>query len=324
MERVRFGATGLKVHPLCFGTMTLGGDADEKTSLELLDLAVERGVNFIDSANMYNDGVTETIIGKWLASRGNRDRLVLSSKVRYKVGDDSDTEGLNPRTVERELHRSLERLNTDYLDIYFLHQPDYDTPLEVTWQCLDKLARQGKFQYVGLSNFAAWQVADAWHLARRNGWIQPTLVQTMYNLIARYPEQELFPACREFDLGVCNYNPLAGGLLTGKYGTQGDAEQGRLAKNERYRERYWDDRQRQAAADLAAMAADNGRSAVELAIRFCLDRPEISTVILGATRVEQLKESLSAADSPPLSEAELGQCDAIWSRLTGPIPWYMR
>lgn len=324
MERVRFGATGLKVHPLCFGTMTLGGDADEKTSLALLDLAVDHGVNFVDTANMYNDGVTETIVGKWLASRGRRDQLILSSKVRYRVGDDPDSEGLSPRTIERELHRSLERLNTDYLDIYFLHQPDYDTPLAVTWQCLDRLARQGKFRYVGLSNFAAWQIADACHLARHNGWIQPTVAQTMYNLIARHPEQELFPACRAFDLGVCNYNPLAGGLLTGKYGIEGEAGQGRLASNQRYRERYWDDRLRRAAVDLAAVAADNNRSAVELAIRFCLDQRAISTVILGATRVEQLRQSLGAAESPPLSEAETEQCDAVWTRLTGPVPWYQR
>lgn len=324
MERVRFGATGLMVHPLCFGTMTLGGDADEATSLALLDAAVDRGVNFIDTANVYNEGVTETIVGKWLASRGGRDRLVLSSKVRYRVGDDADSEGLSPRTIERELHRSLERLGTDYLDIYFLHQPDPATPLEVTWQCLDRLARQGKFRYVGLSNFAAWQLADACHIARRNGWIQPTVVQTMYNLIARYPERELFPACRAFDAGVCNYNPLAGGLLTGKYGASGEADQGRLAKNEMYRKRYWDDRLRQAAVDLAAIAAGRGRGAVELAIRFCLDQPAVSTVILGATRVEQLNECLDAADSPPLGEDEIAQCDEVWSRLSGPIPWYMR
>lgn len=324
MERVRFGATGLKVHPLCFGTMTLGGDADEKTSLELLDLAVDRGVNFIDTANMYNNGASETIIGSWLASRGNRDKLILSSKVRYRVGDDPDSEGLSPRTIERELHRSLKRLGTDYLDIYFLHQPDYDTPLEVTWQCLDRLARQGKFRYVGLSNFAAWQLADAWHLARGNGWIRPTVCQTMYNLIARYPEHELFPACRAVDAGVCSYNPLAGGLLTGKYGTRGEARQGRMANNDMYRKRYWDDRQRQAAMDLAAVAADNDRGAVELAVRFCLDQPAISSVILGATRPEQLQQSLKAAESPPLNEAEAELCDAVWSRLAGPIPWYMR
>lgn len=324
MERVRFGATGLKVHPLCFGTMTLGGDADEKTSLELLDVAVERGVNFIDTANMYNEGRSETLIGKWLAARGNRDRLILSSKVRYRVGDDPDSEGLSPRTIERELHRSLERLGTDCLDIYFLHQPDYATPLEVTWHCLDRLARQGKFRYVGLSNFAAWQLADACHLARQGGWIQPTVVQTMYNLIARYPEQELFPACRALDAGVCSYNPLAGGLLTGKYGVQGEADAGRLAKNEMYRRRYFDDRQRQAAADLAALAADHGRGPVELAVRFCLDQPAIDTVILGATRAAQLQQTLDAADSTPLSETETEQCGAVWSRLAGPVPWYMR
>lgn len=324
MPLVRFGATGLKVHPLCFGTMTLGGDADEKTSHALLDLAVDRGLNFIDSANVYNRGASEAIIGRWLAARGNRGRVIISSKVRYRVGDDADSEGLSPRTIERELHGSLKRLNTDYLDIYFLHQPDYDTPLEITWQCLDRLARQGKFRYVGLSNFAAWQITDACHLARRNGWIQPTVVQCMYNLIARYPEHELFPACRALDLGVCNYNPLAGGLLTAKYGVESEAREGRLAKNEMYRKRYWDDRQRQAALDLASVAAENHRGPVELAVRFCLDQPAISTVILGATRVEQLEQSLDVMDTQPLSEKERERCDAVWRRLSGPIPLYSR
>ena len=324
MQHVRFGATGLKVHPLCFGTMTLGGEADEKTSFELLDHAVERGLNFIDSANVYNRGTSETLIGKWMAARGNRERIILSSKVRYRVGDDPDSEGLSPRTIERELHRSLERLKTDYLDIYFLHQPDYDTPLAVTWQCLDRLARQGKFRYVGLSNFAAWQITDAYHIARRNGWIQPTVAQCMYNLIARYPEHELFPACRALDIGVCNYNPLAGGLLTAKYGAKGEAQEGRLSNNEQYRKRYFDDRQRQAALDLAAIAAENGRGPVELAVRFCLDRPEIDTVILGATRVAQLEQSLAVIESKPLTEEEIEQCDAVWRWLSGPIPLYCR
>lgn len=324
MQYVRFGATGLKVHPLCFGTMTLGGGADEKTSLELLDLAVDSGVNFFDSANVYNRGASETIIGKWMAARGHRDRIILSSKVRYRMGDDADSEGLSPRTIERELHGSLKRLNTDYLDIYFLHQPDYDTPLEVTWQCLDRLAREGKFRYVGLSNFAAWQIADAYHLARTSGWIRPTVVQCMYNLIARYPEHELFQACQALDMGVCNYNPLAGGLLTGKYGVKTEAKEGRLAGNEMYRNRYFDQRQRQAALDFAAVASVSDRSPVELAVRFCLDQSAIATVILGATRVQQLEQSLAAVDAPPLTEEETGQCDVIWSQLSGPIPLYSR
>ncbi|MCZ7600965.1 MAG: aldo/keto reductase [Gammaproteobacteria bacterium] len=210
---IRFGRTGLKVCPLSFGTMTLGEPVDEKTSFRLLDLAFERGANFIDCANMYNAGLAEMIVGKWLAALGNRDRVIISSKVRYRVGDDPLSEGLAPATIERELERSLERLDTDYLDIYFLHQPDYDTPIDVTWQCLDRLARAGALRYVGLSNFAAWQVVEADGIAKAAGWIRPTVVQAMYNLIARYPDAELMPMSRALDLGVCNYNPLAGGLF---------------------------------------------------------------------------------------------------------------
>ncbi len=324
VQRVRFGSSGLKVSPLCFGTMTLGDAADEKTSFELLDLALERGVNFLDCANMYNDGITETILGKWFKARGNRDKIILSSKVYYPVADDPDSHGSSPRTIERELHRSLKRLNTDYLDIYFLHQPDYDTPVEVTWQCLDRLSRQGKFRYIGLSNFAAWQIVDAKHIARTNGWIQPTIVQCMYNLIARYAEHELFPMCRSQDLGVCNYNPLAGGVLTAKYGTAGNATEGRMASNEMYRKRYWDDRQRQAAVGFSRIAEQHGRSAVELAIRFCLDEPSISTVILGATRASQLAECLDVLDGKLLDKQERELCAAAWQELSGPIPRYNR
>lgn len=324
MARVRFGRSGLKVHPLCFGTMTLGGEVDEGTSFALLDTVIEKGLNFIDSANMYQDGKTETIIGKWLTSRNNREQIILSSKVRYRYLDDPETEGLTPRVIERELHRSLKRLNTEYLDIYFLHQPDDDTPLEITWQCLDRLARQGKFRYVGLSNFASWQIVDAIQLARGNGWIQPTVIQCMYNLIARYPELELFPMCESFDLGVCNYNPLAGGLLTGKYGVQNSAAKGRMSHNDMYRQRYWDDRQRRAAMELADIAHHHGRTPVELAIQFCLTQSAISTVILGATRVEQLKQSIAALDKPSLSEDEIIQCDKLWKQLSGPIPKYAR
>ncbi len=321
---IRFGRTGLKVCPLSFGTMTLGEPVDEKTSFRLLDLAFERGANFIDCANMYNAGLAETIVGKWLAARGNRDRVIISSKVRYRVGDDPLTEGLAPATIERELERSLERLDTDYLDIYFLHQPDYDTPIDVTWQCLDGLARAGAFRYVGLSNFAAWQVVEADTVARSAGWIRPTVVQAMYNLIARYPDAELMPMSRALDLGVCNYNPLAGGLLTGKYGTAGEADAGRLSHNDNYRRRYFDPRQREAAAAFSNLAADHGRSAVELALKFCLDHPDIHTVLLGATSESQLAEAFDALDAAPLGDDERARADEIWRELAGPIPAYNR
>jgi aryl-alcohol dehydrogenase-like predicted oxidoreductase len=323
-EQRRFGRTGLKVAPLSFGTMTLGEPVDEKTSYELLDLALERGVNFLDCANMYNAGFTETVLGRWFASRGVRERVILSSKVRYRVGDDELSEGLSPATIERELHRSLERLKTDYLDIYFLHQPDYDTPIDVTWQCLDRLAREGKFRYVGLSNFAAWQIVEADHMARAAGWIRPTVVQTMYNLIARKAEDELLPMSAVYDLGTCNYNPLAGGLLTGKYGTASEAETGRLSHNETYRKRYFDDRQREAAARIADIAREHGRGAVELALRFCLDNEAISTVLLGATSAAQLNEGLDALDAAPLTDEERARCDAAWRELSGPVPAYNR
>ncbi|GJL83635.1 MAG: aldo/keto reductase [marine bacterium B5-7] len=324
IQRNRFGRSGLKVSPLSFGTMTLGDGADEKTSFALLDLAFERGVNFLDCANMYNGGEAERILGRWINKRGHYDDLIVSTKVRYRVGGDATSEGLSPATIEREIDRSLKRLALDAVDIYFLHQPDYDTPLETTWYCLDRLARAGKIRTVGLSNFAAWQIVEADRLAAANGWIRPTIAQCMYNVLTRATETELFPMARSYDLGVCNYNPLAGGLLTGKYGIGTSETEGRLTRNDHYRRRYFDNRQRQAAQAIGELAVESGRRPVELAIRYCLDHDAISSVILGANTPKQLGESLDAMDAQSLSDHERERADAIYNQLAGPIPAYNR
>lgn len=325
MKHTRLGATGLKVSRLGFGTMTLGKPVDERTSMDVLDCAVGHGVNVIDTANTYNAGLSEQIIGRWMRSRGNRDRIVLASKVRYQVGDDPQTAGLSPKVIVRELERSLERLGTDYLDIYYLHQPDDDTPIEVTLRCLDDLVASGRVRCLGLSNYAAWQVAQAFDAAMYRGWARPLVVQYMHNLVARAVEQELLPMARAFDIGQCAYNPLAGGLLTGKYGSTDEAPAGtRFADSGMYRRRYWHERQREAAARLCEVARAGGRTPVELALRFLLDRGDANTVLLGATRVEQLEQSLAAMEAAPLDARERNACDAVWASLHGPVPRYQR
>ena len=325
MERIRLGGTGLKVSPLAFGTMTLGDPVAEDTSLELLDFVVDQGINFIDTANGYNAGLSEEIIGKWMKARGNRERIVLATKVRYAVGGDPDTAGSTPKVILREVENSLRRLNTDYIDIYYLHQPDDDTPIEITWRALESLVSSGKVRYIGVSNFAAWQVVEAVNLARNRGWTPPTVTQALHNAISRTVETELLPMTRSYDIGTCMYNPLAGGLLTGKYKAGKEAgSDTRFAANEMYRKRYWNDPQRTAADQFSRIAAQRGRTSAELALRYMLDHPNVDVTLFGATRREQVEQNLAAVTSSPLSTEELNLCDEIWAELHGPVPQYNR
>ena len=325
MERIRLGGTGLRVSPLAFGTMTLGDPVAEDTSLELLDFVVDQGINFIDTANGYNAGLSEEIIGKWMKARGNRERIVLATKVRYAVGGDPDTAGSTPKVILREVENSLRRLNTDYIDIYYLHQPDDDTPIEITWRALESLVSSGKIRYIGVSNFAAWQVVEAVNLARNRGWTPPTVTQALHNAISRAAETELLPMTRAYDIGTCMYNPLAGGLLTGKYKAGKEAgSDTRFAANEMYRKRYWNDPQRTAADQFSRIAAQRGRTSAELALRYMLDHPNVDVTLFGATRREQVEQNLAAVTSSPLSTEELNLCDEIWAELHGPVPQYNR
>ena len=325
MERIRLGGTGLKVSPLAFGTMTLGNPVAEDTSLELLDFVVDQGINFIDTANGYNAGLSEEIIGKWMKARGNRERIVLATKVRYAVGGDPDTAGSTPKVIMREVENSLRRLNTDYIDIYYLHQPDDDTPIEITWRALESLVSSGKVRYIGVSNFAAWQIVEAVNLARNRGWTPPTVTQALHNAISRAVETELLPMTRSYDIGTCMYNPLAGGLLTGKYKAGKEAgSDTRFAANEMYRKRYWNDPQRAAADQFSRIAAQSSRTSAELALRYMLDHPDVDVTLFGATRREQVEQNLAAFTSSPLSAEELKLCDAIWVELHGPVPQYNR
>lgn len=325
MEQVRLGGTGLKVSPFSYGTMTLGKPVDENTSRELLDLVTESGVNFIDTSNSYNAGHSEEIIGKWMNIRNNRESLVLATKVRYPVGDDRSTIGLTPKVVVRELENSLRRLNTEYVDIYYLHQPDDDTPIEVTWRALESLVTAGKIRYIGLSNFAAWQIVDAVHMSRSRGWTPPTVTQALYNAISRAADAELLPMTRTFDLGTCLYNPLAGGLLTGKYHSGEEPARGtRFASDANYRQRYWNERQQHAADSFSTIADDAGRSAVELALRYMLDHSQVDVTLFGATRAEQISANLAVLDAPPLTADEQAACESVWLELHGPVPRYHR
>src|SRR5262245_38333696 len=248
MKTRRMGRTGLKVSEICLGTMTFGHQCDERASFAIMDRAAEGGVTFLDTADVYpvppapeTWGRTEEIVGNWL--QGKRDRFVLATKCRMRVGPRPNDEGLSRFHIVKAVEDSLRRLRTDRIDLYQVHSVDPDTPMDETLRALDDLVRSGKVVYLGVSNHPAWQIALALGLSARNGWARFDCVQPRYNLLFRDIEAELLPLCRDQGLGVIPYNPLAGGFLTGKYSSLEAPPAGtRFTLGQTgalYRERYW-------------------------------------------------------------------------------------
>lgn len=322
MEYVNLGSSGLKVSNVCMGTMTFGDQADEKECARMVEMCLDAGVNFFDTANVYNAGLSEEILGR--ALKGRRDDVVVATKVRGRIGPGPNEVGLSRRHILKAVDDSLRRLQTDYVDLYYLHQPDYETPIEETMAAMDTLVRQGKVRYVGVSNYASWQICEALNVCEQEHLAPIVCVQPMYNLVARGIEQELLPFCRKFGIGVVPYNPLAGGLLTGKHTKGEPPKKGtRFDLKETYQDRYWHPRLFDAAQELCGIADTAGLSPVELALQWLLARAEVTSVILGASRREQLEENLAACEGklPP----DVGEpCDDVWEELRGPVPRYNR
>src|SRR4051812_33926402 len=275
MKIRRMGRTGLKVSEICLGTMTFGHQCDERTSVAIMEKAAEHGVTFIDTADVYpvppsleTAGRTEDIVGAWL--QGKRDRFVLATKCRIRVGHGPNDEGLSRRHILKAADDSLRRLKTDYIDLYQAHAPDPDTPIDETLRAFDDLVRAGKVRYVGCSNYPAWQLALALGVSERHGLARFDCHQPRYNLLHRDIESELLPLCRDQGVGVIAYNPLAGGFLSGKYADPGDVPGGTrfsLGKTgELYRERYWQRSQFEAVAQLKAHFDRKGKSLVRAAV----------------------------------------------------------
>ncbi len=323
MEHRTLPKTGLKVSRLSFGTMTFGSQTDEAGSLRIVDRCLDAGINFFDTANLYNKGVSETIVGKALA--GRRDKVVLATKVRGKMGEAPDEEGLSRAAMRKALEASLRRLKTDYVDLYYLHMPDYAVPIEETLETLQEFVRAGKVRFPAVSNYAAWQVCEILWISEKNGYPPPYISQPMYNLIARGIEEEYLPFCKRFGVAVVPYNPLAGGLLTGKHRRQGGPIAGtRFDGNQLYLDRYWHDDDFAAVEELGAIAREAGKSLVELAFQWLLAQPQVDSIILGASRLEQLEENLKACENGRLDDAVLSRCDTVWKRLRGVTPKYNR
>lgn len=288
------GNTGMQVSSLCMGTMTFGREADKTESKAMFTCCRDAGINFFDCANVYSQGRAESILGELIADC--RDELIVTSKFGAAMGTGVNNGGGSRHHLIASLEASLRRLNTDYLDVYFLHRFDEQTPLEETLRALDDVVAQGKVRCTGCSNFAAWQVAKALGVSALNGWSPFHCLQPMYNLVKRQAEVEILPLAESENLGVISYNPLGGGILSGKYGSERQAAEGRLTSDDMYARRYRDQWRYEAAARFAQFAAENGYHPVSLAVAWVAHHPAITAPIMGARNVVQLKDSLQAAD----------------------------
>ena len=308
--------TGATVSRLSLGTMTFGREIDEETSIRMVHMALDAGINFVDEADIYAGGRSEEIVGK--ALQGRRDAVVLASKVGNRSGPDRLRDaGLHRYHVIRGVEDILRRLRTDRLDILYMHRPDPRTPLEETLAAFDHLVRQGKVLYVGMCNYAAWQVGEAVLRGERSGWAPPVVIQVPYNLLTRSVEAECVAFCDRFSIGMTVYNPLAAGLLSGKHIAAPEPAQGtRFAADKQYYERYWTQANQAAVAALAEIARRAGKTLIELSLQWLLAQPHVDSVILGASRFEHLEANLQAAEGE-LDQPTLQACDAVWAELRG-------
>ncbi|MDG2366230.1 MAG: aldo/keto reductase [Candidatus Marinimicrobia bacterium] len=294
------GKTGIEVSELCLGTMSFGGQADEKESAKIFKQCRDAGINFFDCANVYEKGKSETILGKII--QGNRNDLVITSKAYFPTSNDVNARGGTRKHIMTAINESLNRLNTDYIDIYFLHRFDDLTPIEETLRVLEDLVKSGKVLYLGASNFAAWQIAKAVGISEKNCWNRFECIQPMYNLVKRQAEVEIFPMAVSENIGVINYSPTGGGLLSGKYAGIKRPKIGRLIENKMYEARYNDSKMFDVAEKFATLSKKLGYSPISLAIAWAKSHPAVTAPIIGGRNTEQLKDSINSLKIEMTSE----------------------
>jgi aryl-alcohol dehydrogenase (NADP+) len=312
LEYRKLGNSGLKVSPLCVGAMMFGDQTDEEVSREILASARDAGVNFIDTADAYASGRSEEIIGASI--KGERDRWVLATKAGFwrdpalAVGAD-----LSRKSLVRAVAQALRRLDTDYIDVFYLHRDDLTTPLEETLHALEDLVRSGSIRYIGVSNFAAWRLAEVVRLCDEARIDRPVACQPAYNAMNRMPEVELFPACQHFGVGVVPYSPLARGVLTAKYTSMGELPEGsRAARKDR---RIQQTELRSESLALAQRIKDHaeahGSSAAHFALRWVLNNAAVTSVICGPRTLEQWHDYLAVLESPAFTAEDEALVDAL-------------
>ncbi len=307
MEYRKLGRTGLKVSPLCLGTMQWGWTADEAAAFEVMDAFVEAGGNFIDTADVYSrwiegnpGGVSEEVIGRWMRERGNRHNIILATKVKGRMGEGPNDEGLSRKHIVEGVEASLRRLQTDYLDLYQTHSPDLDTPIAETLRALDDLQRAGKIRYTGASNYKAWELMESLWSAEINATLRYDTLQPKYNLVTRSEfERELKPACEKYGLAVIPYSPLAAGFLTGKYRRE---DQHSSLRADSVRHNFATEAGWSILEVVRQVAGETGSPSGAVALAWLLSQPVITAPIIGANSPEQLKDSLRALEITLSSE----------------------
>ena len=318
MEYKNLGRTGLSVSKLCLGTMNFGPQTSEEDSFTIMDKALDLGINFFDTANVYGwkrgEGITEQIIGRWFdQGGGRREKVVLATKVYGTMGDWPNENRLSALHIKKACEDSLRRMKTDYIDLYQMHHVDRETPWEEIWQAMEQLVREGKVLYVGSSNFAGWHIAKAQGVAKSRNFMGLVSEQSLYNLNARMIELEVIPACEDYGLGLIPWSPLAGGMLGGALKK---ISEGRRA-SERQQETI--EKHRPQLEAYEALCDDLGESPADVALAWLLHNPVVTAPIIGPRTIGQLEGSLRALELK-LDDETLTKLDVIWPGPGGTAP----
>ena len=324
MKYKKMGRAGLMVSEIGLGTMTFGNQIDEAESVKLIKWAVDAGINFIDTADQYVDGKTEEIVGK--ALKDMRNDVVLATKGgSWQSGPSINDIGCSRKHIIDAVEGSLRRLGTDYIDIYYAHRWDTATPIDETLRALDDLVHQGKVRYIGCSNYLVWQLCKALWVSDLFSIARYDCTQPPYNLITRGIEDEFLPLCTNEGVGVCVYNPLAGGMLTGKHDLSKPPAEGTRFSNQKmgkmYSERYWVESNFKAVARIKELTQQHNRRMARFALAWILNNRSITSVICGSNSIKQLEENIGAVDIT-LTDHELKTCDEIWNELRPPRFFY--
>jgi aryl-alcohol dehydrogenase-like predicted oxidoreductase len=327
LEYRSLGRTGMQVSTLSLGTMLFGGDTDEQTATRLVELALEAGINSIDTANIYGRGQSEALLGRILAKTGQRQRLVLATKVHVQMDEhDPNAAGNHRRHIIEQCHASLRRLGTDYLDVYYVHRPSTQVPIDETLRALDDLIRAGYVRYIGTSSYASWQILEALWVSKEYHLNRFVVEQTPYHLLDRRIERELMPMAQSYGIGLTIWSPLAGGFLSGKYqrGTPRPGE-GRFreqAQRSEWSERHFVDQAFAVVEVISQIAREHHATPAQVALAWLAQQSAIASIVLGARTVAQFEEQLAAL-AVHLSVEELTQLDVVSPSGRVIVPYYL-
>ena len=310
MEYNYLGRTGLKVSKICLGTMNFGSYTSEKDSFKIMDKALELGVNFFDTANVYGNekgvGFTEGLIGRWLEQGGRRDKIVLATKVYGKMGDGVNDVKLSAYNIRKACENSLKRLKTDHIDLYQMHHVDRNTPWEEIWQAMEQLVKEGKITYVGSSNFAAWNIVEANYIAKQRNFLGLVSEQSIYSLRNRHIELEVLPACKAMGVGVIPWSPLGGGILCG---VLGKINEGQRRSREALQKSV--EKLHPQIEAYEKLCKDINIKPADVALAWMLNNPVITSPIIGPRTLEQFEQSVEAVNIK-LSDDTIKKLDEIW------------